>query len=173
METAAVKRVFNGAAAALPLSSIKSMIGHLIGAAGAVEAVALALTLHDGVLPPTINQTTPDPECDLDYVPNCAREYPVRVGRLHELRLRRPECGAGDAAVRRLSATHRPPKACSRDAESSERSAELQTRSAPVGLRVAATQYVSWNLCHASPWALVLSALVERCFGWYSGLGFG
>ena len=68
-----------GAAAALPLSSIKSMIGHLIGAAGAVEAAALALTLHDGVLPPTINQTRPDPECDLDYVPNCARELPVHV----------------------------------------------------------------------------------------------
>jgi 3-oxoacyl-[acyl-carrier-protein] synthase II len=80
METVAVKRVFNGAAEALPLSSIKSMIGHLIGAAGAVEAVALSLTLRDGVLPPTINQTTPDPLCDLDYVPNAAREYPVRVG---------------------------------------------------------------------------------------------
>jgi 3-oxoacyl-[acyl-carrier-protein] synthase II len=53
------------------------MVGHLIGAAGAVEAVALALTLHTGVMPPTINQTHPDPQCDLDYVPNCARETPV------------------------------------------------------------------------------------------------
>jgi 3-oxoacyl-[acyl-carrier-protein] synthase II len=79
METEAVKRVFNGVAQTLPLSSIKSMIGHLIGAAGAVEAVALALTLHEGVLPPTINQTHPDPGCDLDYVPNHAREYPVRT----------------------------------------------------------------------------------------------
>jgi 3-oxoacyl-[acyl-carrier-protein] synthase II len=79
METAAVKRVFNGTADRLQLSSIKSMIGHLIGAAGAVEAAALALTLHRGVLPPTINQTTPDPECDLDYVPNCARECPVNL----------------------------------------------------------------------------------------------
>jgi 3-oxoacyl-[acyl-carrier-protein] synthase II len=79
METAAVKQVFNGTAEGLPMSSIKSMIGHLIGAAGAVEAVALALTLHDGVLPPTINYETPDPECDLDYVPNCAREGPVRT----------------------------------------------------------------------------------------------
>jgi 3-oxoacyl-[acyl-carrier-protein] synthase II len=79
METVAVKRVFNGAATTLPMSSIKSMIGHLIGAAGAVEAAALALTLHRGVLPPTINQTTPDPACDLDYVPNCAREMPVRT----------------------------------------------------------------------------------------------
>jgi 3-oxoacyl-[acyl-carrier-protein] synthase II len=80
METEAVKRVFNGNANSLPLSSIKSMVGHLIGAAGAVEAVALALTLSTGVLPPTINQTTPDPVCDLDYVPNCAREMPVRTG---------------------------------------------------------------------------------------------
>jgi 3-oxoacyl-[acyl-carrier-protein] synthase II len=80
METAAVKDVFGEAARALPLSSIKSMVGHLIGAAGAVEAAALALTLHDGVLPPTINQTHPDPGCDLDYVPNTAREMRVRTG---------------------------------------------------------------------------------------------
>jgi 3-oxoacyl-[acyl-carrier-protein] synthase II len=79
METKAVKRVFGEGAKALPLSSIKSMVGHLIGAAGAVEAAALALTLHHGVLPPTINQTTRDPECDLDYVPNSARELPVRT----------------------------------------------------------------------------------------------
>jgi 3-oxoacyl-[acyl-carrier-protein] synthase II len=80
METAAVKRVFGDRARKLPLSSIKSMVGHLIGAAGAVEAVALALTLHDGALPPTINQTQPDPDCDLDYVPNTARELPVATG---------------------------------------------------------------------------------------------
>lgn len=80
METLAVKRVFGDGATALPLSSIKSMVGHLIGAAGAVEAAALALTLFDGVLPPTINLTRPDPECDLDYVPNCAREKPVKTG---------------------------------------------------------------------------------------------
>jgi 3-oxoacyl-[acyl-carrier-protein] synthase II len=79
METVAVKRVFGPWARALPLSSIKSMIGHLIGAAGAVEAVALALTLSEGVLPPTINQTSPDPGCDLDYVPNSARELPVET----------------------------------------------------------------------------------------------
>jgi 3-oxoacyl-[acyl-carrier-protein] synthase II len=79
METTAVKRVFGEGARALPLSSIKSMVGHLIGAAGAVEAAALALTLHEGVLPPTINQTYPDPQCDLDYVPNSARDYPVRT----------------------------------------------------------------------------------------------
>jgi 3-oxoacyl-[acyl-carrier-protein] synthase II len=79
METRAVKRVFGEGARALPLSSIKSMVGHLIGAAGAVEALALALTLHSGVLPPTINQTQPDPQCDLDYVANCARELPART----------------------------------------------------------------------------------------------
>jgi 3-oxoacyl-[acyl-carrier-protein] synthase II len=80
METTAVKRVFGEGASALPMSSIKSMIGHLIGAAGAVEAAALALTLNDGVLPPTINYRHRDPLCDLDYVPNTAREIPVKVG---------------------------------------------------------------------------------------------
>jgi 3-oxoacyl-[acyl-carrier-protein] synthase II len=80
METMAVKAVFGESARRLPLSSIKSMVGHLIGAAGAVEAAALALTLQCGVLPPTINQTSPDPDCDLDYVPNSARDLPVRVG---------------------------------------------------------------------------------------------
>jgi 3-oxoacyl-[acyl-carrier-protein] synthase II len=79
METVAVKRVFGEHARNLPLSSIKSMIGHLIGAAGAVEAVAMALTLSDGVVPPTINLTEPDPACDLDYVPQTAREYRVRT----------------------------------------------------------------------------------------------
>ncbi|MGE3807731.1 MAG: beta-ketoacyl synthase [Gemmataceae bacterium] len=79
METMAVKRVFGDRARRLPLSSIKSMVGHLIGAAGAVEAAALALSLREGVLPPTINHTHPDPECDLDYVPNCAREVPLRT----------------------------------------------------------------------------------------------
>lgn len=79
METVAVKRVFGEGARALPLSSIKSMVGHLIGAAGAVEAVALALTLQEGVLPPTINRTHPDPACDLDYVPNNARAVRVRA----------------------------------------------------------------------------------------------
>jgi 3-oxoacyl-[acyl-carrier-protein] synthase II len=79
METVAVKRVFGPRARSLPLSSIKSMVGHLIGASGAVEAAALALTLQDGVVPPTINQTHPDPSCDLDYVPNCAREMTVRT----------------------------------------------------------------------------------------------
>jgi 3-oxoacyl-[acyl-carrier-protein] synthase II len=79
METTAVKHVFQSHARRLALSSIKSMIGHLIGAAGAVEAACLALTLRHGVLPPTINQTHPDPECDLDYVPNSARVMPIQT----------------------------------------------------------------------------------------------
>src|SRR5262249_15262161 len=79
METNAVKKVFGETAKAVPLSSIKSMIGHLIGAAGAVSCVAMALTLKHGVLPPTINYEEPDPTCDLDYVPNAARERKVQV----------------------------------------------------------------------------------------------
>ena len=79
METAAVKRVFGEHAKNLPVSSIKSMIGHLIGASGAVEAVALSMSLSDGAVPPTINLHEPDPACDLDYVPNTARELPVRT----------------------------------------------------------------------------------------------
>jgi len=76
METVAVKRVFGERARAVPMSSQKSMVGHLIGASGALEAAATALSLERGVVPPTINQVTPDPICDLDYVPNTAREYP-------------------------------------------------------------------------------------------------
>lgn len=77
METVAVKKVFGERAASIPMSSQKSMVGHLIGASGALEAAATALTLDRGAIPPTINQRTPDPECDLDYVPNQAREIPV------------------------------------------------------------------------------------------------
>lgn len=79
METVAIKRVFGEGASVVPLSSIKSMIGHLIGAAGAVEAVALAMSLHENAVPPTINLTHPDPACDLDYVPQTAREFPIRT----------------------------------------------------------------------------------------------
>jgi 3-oxoacyl-[acyl-carrier-protein] synthase II len=79
METVAVKRVFGERAPAIPMSSQKSMIGHLIGASGAVEAAATALTIERGVIPPTINQDVPDPACDLDYVPNTAREKPLRI----------------------------------------------------------------------------------------------
>ena len=80
METAAVKRVFGDDARRVQMSSIKSMIGHSIGAAGAIEAAALALSLDRQVYPPTINLTHPDPACDLDYIPNEAREGRVRYG---------------------------------------------------------------------------------------------
>jgi len=79
METVAVKAIFGARAPRIPMSSIKSMIGHLIGAAGALEAVTCVLAIRDGVVPPTINLETPDPACDLDYVPNEARRLPVRT----------------------------------------------------------------------------------------------
>jgi 3-oxoacyl-[acyl-carrier-protein] synthase II len=72
-ETAAIKTVFGNYAYNIPVSSTKSMTGHLLGAAGALEAVICIKTLQDGILPPTINYETPDPDCDLDYVPNRAR----------------------------------------------------------------------------------------------------
>lgn len=72
-ETAAIKTVFGDHAYKLAVSSTKSMTGHLLGAAGGVEAIATALALKEGIIPPTINYNTPDPECDLDYVPNKAR----------------------------------------------------------------------------------------------------
>ncbi len=76
-ETAAVKTVFGEAAYDLAISSTKSMTGHLLGAAGALEVVFCLKALADGLLPPTINYTTPDPECDLDYVPNAARRKTI------------------------------------------------------------------------------------------------
>lgn len=78
-ETAAIKTVFGEHAQALAVSSTKSMTGHLLGASGAIEAVASVLALHHGVLPPTINYDTPDAACDLDYVPNEARQQSVDV----------------------------------------------------------------------------------------------
>jgi 3-oxoacyl-[acyl-carrier-protein] synthase II len=78
-ETLAIKRVFGEHAHRLAISSTKSMTGHLLGAAGGIEAIASLLALHHGVLPPTINYDTPDPECDLDYVPNQARKQDLEV----------------------------------------------------------------------------------------------
>jgi 3-oxoacyl-[acyl-carrier-protein] synthase II len=76
-ETAAIKSVFGDHARSLAVSSTKSMIGHLLGAAGGVEFILTALAVHEGVIPPTINYETPDPECDLDYTPNQARETKI------------------------------------------------------------------------------------------------
>jgi 3-oxoacyl-[acyl-carrier-protein] synthase II len=78
-ETLAIKRAFGAHAHKIAVSSTKSMTGHLLGAAGGVEAVFSLLAMRDGVLPPTINYETPDPECDLDYVPNEARPARVRI----------------------------------------------------------------------------------------------
>lgn len=78
-ETMAIRRVFGDHAEKLAVSSTKSVTGHLLGAAGAVEAIASCLAIKNGVIPPTINYETPDPECDLDYVPNTAREREVKV----------------------------------------------------------------------------------------------
>jgi 3-oxoacyl-[acyl-carrier-protein] synthase II len=78
-ETQALKQVLGDHAYRIPISSTKSMTGHLACAAGALEAVASVLTLRDGVLPPTINYEYPDPDCDLDYVPNEARRQEVDV----------------------------------------------------------------------------------------------
>ena len=77
VETMAIKKVFGDYAYKIPISSTKSMMGHLIGAAGAVEAAICILTIQNGVIPPTINLSHPDPECDLDYVPNVARRARV------------------------------------------------------------------------------------------------
>ncbi len=78
-ETRAIKAVFGERAYDIPVSATKSMLGHMMGASGAVEALACIMTIVDRVIHPTINYETPDPECDLDYVPNTAREADVRV----------------------------------------------------------------------------------------------
>lgn len=78
-ETIAFKGFFGEKARRLPISSTKSMTGHMLGAAGGFESIVCIKTIMDGVIPPTINYTTPDPECDLDYVPNTAREVNVKL----------------------------------------------------------------------------------------------
>jgi 3-oxoacyl-[acyl-carrier-protein] synthase II len=79
IETLAIKRTFGDAAYRVPISSTKSMMGHLIAAAGSVEAIVCLLTIRDGMLPPTVNLENRDPECDLDYIPNQPREHTVDV----------------------------------------------------------------------------------------------
>jgi 3-oxoacyl-[acyl-carrier-protein] synthase II len=78
-ETIAIKRVFGDHAKKLAVSSTKSMTGHLLGAAGGIEAIATAFALHHGMLPPTMNYEKPDPDCDLDYIPNQARNQEIEV----------------------------------------------------------------------------------------------
>ena len=78
-ETLAIKTVFGEHAKKIPISATKSMTGHLLGAAGSTEAIFTILAIRDGVLPPTINYEEPDPECDLDYVPNVARRQSLEV----------------------------------------------------------------------------------------------
>jgi 3-oxoacyl-[acyl-carrier-protein] synthase II len=78
-ETAAIKTVFGKHAYEIPVHSIKSMVGHLLGAAGAVESIISVLTIKNGIVPPTINYETPDPECDLNYVPNTALKKEIKT----------------------------------------------------------------------------------------------
>jgi len=80
VETTAIKQVFGDRANSIPVSSIKAAIGHCLGAAGCIETLALVLALQQGILPPTINYETPDPACDLDYIPNQARRCPFNHG---------------------------------------------------------------------------------------------
>src|SRR5262249_56056282 len=78
-ETRAIKEALGSRASGVPVTAPKSMVGHLIGAAGALAALVGVLAIRDGRIPPTINLDTPDPECDLDYVPHRGRQAPVRL----------------------------------------------------------------------------------------------
>jgi 3-oxoacyl-[acyl-carrier-protein] synthase II len=78
-ETYAIKKLFGERAYEIPVSSSKSVLGHAMGATGTIEAIFCALALHHGIIPPTWNYETPDPECDLDYVPNAPRSADLKV----------------------------------------------------------------------------------------------
>lgn len=85
LETLAIKNLLGDDAKMIAVSSTKSMTGHLLGAAGAVEAIACLMSINEGIIPPTINYTTPDEECDLDYVPNKARKKEVKYAMSNSL----------------------------------------------------------------------------------------
>ena len=103
VETLAIKQVFGDRAYKIPISSTKSMMGHLIAAAGATELIICLLAIRDNVVPPTTNYENPDPDCDLDYIPNVGPAAPLRRGLEQQFRLRRaehlaagqPVCGIG------------------------------------------------------------------------------
>jgi len=78
-ETVAIKKVFGDYAKKIPISATKSMTGHLLGAAGSTEAIFTVLAIRDGIMPPTLNYEEPDPQCDLDYVPNVSRRKSLRI----------------------------------------------------------------------------------------------
>ena len=78
-ETAAIKKTFGNLAYNIPISSTKSMVGHALGASGSLEAIACFKSIEDGILHPTINQENSDPDCDLDYIPNTARESKIEI----------------------------------------------------------------------------------------------
>ena len=84
-ETLAIKRVFGDLAPQISISSTKSMTGHLLGAAGGVEAAVCALSIHHSIIPPTINYENPDPDCDLDYTPNVAKKREIKVAASNNL----------------------------------------------------------------------------------------
>jgi 3-oxoacyl-(acyl-carrier-protein) synthase len=82
-ETKAIKVALGKTAYKIPISSTKSMTGHMMGATGALEAIFCINAIRDNIAPPTINYTEKDPECDLDYIPNTAREFPIKVTSSH------------------------------------------------------------------------------------------